>query len=122
MGRSGRVYALDIHPQAIRKLEKLASKKGLKNIEIIQSSGATGLENDSIDVALLYDTFHELGDPEGVLKELHRVLKSKGFLSFSDHHMKGDQLLFEITKNSLFTLSRKVKRSYVFSKGRFGSP
>ena len=111
------MYALDIHPLAIQKLEKSTSKKGMKNIEIIQSSGATGLENESIDVVLLYDTFHDLGDPEGVLKELHRILKSKGILSFSDHHMKEDQILLEVNKNSLFTLSRKVKRSYVFSKG-----
>ena len=117
VGRSGKVYALDIHPLAIQKLEKSTSKKGMKNIEIIQSSGATGLENESIDVVLLYDTFHDLGDPEGVLKELHRILKSKGILSFSDHHMKEDQILLEVNKNSLFTLSRKVKRSYVFSKG-----
>lgn len=121
VGESGKVYALDINPLAIQILEKSVSKKGLKNIATIQSDCATGLENDSIDVILLYDTFHDLGDPEGVLKELHRVLKSKGILSFSDHHMKEDQILFEITKNNLFTLSRKVKKTYVFSKGKFGS-
>ena len=32
VGRSGKVYALDIHPLAIQKLEKSTSKKGMKNI------------------------------------------------------------------------------------------
>ena len=75
VGNSGRVYALDIQPLAIRRLEKFASKKRLKNVKTIHSDCSTGLENDIIDVILLFDTFHDLNDPGGVLKELHRVLK-----------------------------------------------
>jgi predicted methyltransferase len=29
---------------------------------------------------------------KGVLEELHRVLKPNGILSFSDHHMKEDEI------------------------------
>ena len=117
VGKSGRIYALDIHLLAVQKARNIAVKRWLENLETIQSDCKTGLPDDSIDVVLLYDTFHNLDHPEGILKELHRVLKSRGILSFSDHHMKEDQILLEVSKNSLFTLSRKVKRSYVFSKG-----
>ena len=77
---SGKVYALDIHPLAIEKVKKLVSKKDLTNVETIQSDCKTGLDDNSIDVVLLYDTFHEIGDPDGVLRELHRVLKTGGIL------------------------------------------
>lgn len=116
VGDSGRIYALDIQPLAIQRLEKLISKKRLKNVKTIHSDCATGLEKDTIDVILLFDTFHDLNDPDGVLKELHRVLKLKGILCVNDHHMKEDQILSEITKNHLFTLSRRHKTSYLFSK------
>jgi len=72
VGKSGRIYALDIHPLAIQKARDIAVKRQLKNLETIQSDCKTGLPNDSIDVILLYDTFHILIDADGVLRELYR--------------------------------------------------
>ena len=116
VGNSGKVYALDIHPLSIERIQYIASNKGIINIETICSDCATGLEDGSIDVVLLYDTFHNVTDPDGVLKELHRILKPNSILSFSDHHMKEDEIVSEITKKNLFKLSRKEKRSYIFLK------
>jgi ubiquinone/menaquinone biosynthesis C-methylase UbiE len=113
---SGKVYALDIHPLAIQKVRDAASKRGLANIETILSDCATGLPDESIDIVLLYDTFHELGKPDEVLAELHRVLKPNGILSFSDHHMKENEIVSKITDKGLFRLSRKGKRVYNFLK------
>ncbi|MDI6886277.1 MAG: methyltransferase domain-containing protein [archaeon] len=56
-----------------------------------------------VDVVLLYDTFHTLGDPNGVLEELHRVLKPDGILSFSDHHMKENEIVSEVTSTYSFS-------------------
>jgi ubiquinone/menaquinone biosynthesis C-methylase UbiE len=106
-GDSGKVYALDIHPLAVQSVQKRAAKKGLKNIETILSDCATGLPDESVDVALLYDTFHELGDQEEVLKELHRVLKPGGILSISDHHMKESEITDKIGSRGMFDLSGK---------------
>jgi len=103
-------------PLGIKRVQDIASKKGVTNIEPICSDCATGLEDGDIDVVLLYDTFHEVTDPDGVLKELHRILKPNSILSFSDHHMKENEIVSEITKKSLFKLSRKEKRSYIFLK------
>jgi ubiquinone/menaquinone biosynthesis C-methylase UbiE len=116
VGNSGKVYALDIHPLALQLVQKAASRKGLRNIETICSDRPTGLEDNTIDVILLYDTYHELSDPDGVLEELHRITKPHSILSFSDHHMKEDEILSEITKTNLFALSGKGKMSYLFSK------
>ena len=116
VGPTGKVYALDIHPLAIQRVQSVASKRKLKNIETICSDCATGLENSSMDVVLLYDTFHHLSDPNTVLKELHRVLKPDGILSFSDHHMKEDKILSKATGKGLFKLSRRGKKTYSFLK------
>ncbi|MGQ9626545.1 MAG: class I SAM-dependent methyltransferase [Anaerolineae bacterium] len=116
VGKSGKIYALDIHPLAIQMVQNLASKKRLENLETIHSDCKTGLPDNSVDVVLLYDTFHDLSDPERVLKELHRVLKPDGILSFSDHHMKENEIVSEVTNRGLFRLLRKGKRTYSFSK------
>jgi len=116
VGESGKIYALDIQPLAIRKAQGIASKKRLSNIETILSDCQTGLPDNSLDVILLYDIFHHLSDPDMVLKELHRVLKPNGILSFSDHHMKEKEIVAQITNSGLFRLSRKGQRTYAFLK------
>ena len=117
VGKSGKVYALDIHPLAVQQVQNTASKKRLTNIETILSDCATGLPDNSVDVALLYDTLHDLSKQNGVLKELHRVLKPDGILSFNDHHMKEEnEIISKITGKGLFRLSRKGKRVYNFLK------
>jgi len=116
VGKSGKIYALDIHPLAIQMVQSIASKKQLRNVKTICSNYKTGLPDSSIDVALLYDTFHDLSNPSEVLKELHRVLKPNGILSFSDHHMEENEIVAKITNRGLFKLSGKGKRTYSFLK------
>ena len=116
VGESGKIYALDIHPLAIRKVRGIASKKQLANVETILSDCQTGLPDNTLDAVLLYDAFHNLSDPDVVLKELHRVLKSDGALSFSDHHMKENEIISQVTNSGLFRLLRKGERTYSFLK------
>jgi ubiquinone/menaquinone biosynthesis C-methylase UbiE len=72
------------------------------------------LPDNSVDAVILYDTFHNFGDPNGVLEELYRVLKPKGILSFSDHHMKENEIESKVTNGGLFRLLRKGKKTYSF--------
>ena len=116
VGESGKVYALDIHSLAIQKVKDIASKKQMANVETILSDCQTGLPDNSLDVVLLYDIFHHLSDRDKVLKELHRVLKLDGILSFSDHHMKENEIVSAVTNSGLFSLSRKGQGTYSFIK------
>jgi ubiquinone/menaquinone biosynthesis C-methylase UbiE len=117
VGKSGKIYALDIHPLAVRKVQSIASKKQLTNIEAICSDCKTGLSNNSVDVVLLYDILHNLSEPNKVLEELRRVLKPTGILSVSDHHMKENEITPRLTDEGLFRLVRKGERTYSFIKG-----
>jgi len=116
VGESGKIYALDIHPLAIQRVQGIASKKRLTNVETILSDCQTGLSDNSLDAVLLYDAFHHLSDPDVVLKELHRVLKPDGILSFGDHHMKEKEIVAEAINERLFRLLRKGQRTYTFLK------
>jgi ubiquinone/menaquinone biosynthesis C-methylase UbiE len=116
VGESGEVYALDAMPLAIKMVKNLVEKKGLKNVYTILSDCATGLPNESIDVVLLYDVFHDLENQNVVLEELHRVLKKEGILSFSDHHLKEPTILSRLTDGKLFRLLKKGENTYSFLK------
>jgi len=116
IGETGKLYALDVLPVAIDMVKNLAKKKNLKNVETILSECNTGLPNNSADVVLLYDTFHDLDNQNAVLEELHRVLKPNGTLSFSDHHMKEADITSAITTKDLFRLLRKGEYTYSFAK------
>ncbi len=116
VGKSGKIYALDINPLAIQTVKKMTEKNRLTNVETILSGYKTELPDDSIDVVLLYDTFHDLTDPNGVLEELHRVLKPHGVLSFSDHHLKENDIVSEVTNKGLFRLLKKGVETHSFVK------
>ena len=116
VGETGKVVALDIHPKAMELVQKKAAKRGLTNIEPICTADPGGVESESIDVVLLYDTFHMLGDQDGVLKGLHRALRPDGVLSFSDHHMKEAEIVKRLTVGGLFELAEKGKYTYRFAK------
>jgi len=120
VGKSGKIYALVIHPLAIQRVQSIASKKQLTNVETICSDCKTGLPDNSIDVVLLYDTLHVLSDPNGVLEELHRALKPNGILSLSSGgHMKENEIVSKVTNRGLFKLSTKGKRTYSFLKEEY---
>ncbi len=113
-GESGKVYALDVLPVAIRTVAKAARKKGLENVHTILSDCDTGLDENSVDLALIYDVFHHLESPSRVLSEVSRVLKPGAILSFSDHHMKESDIVSALTREDLFELSNKQKYTFSF--------
>ncbi len=113
---SGKVFAVDIHQMAINQIKKSASQNKLNNIETILTDGDTGLPDESINIALLYDILHSLSSPHEILAELHRVLKTDGVLSISDHHLKDKDITSKVTEPGLFKLSNRGEKVYNFSK------
>ena len=116
VGPEGIVYALDVNPLAIKRVRELALREGRSNITTILSDCDTGLEDNSIDMVLLYDILHAVRDPVCVLNELHRVLKPGGTLSFSDHHLKNEEILLRVTAGGLFAFEGRGTYTYRFTK------
>ncbi len=105
VGRKGKVYALDKEPLALRRVEEKARKEGLENIYTILSDGNTGLPDESIDIVLFYGVLPEIKDKYTVLKELHRVLKSSGYLSTRYcFRIKREKIIKIIEETKLFSL------------------
>lgn len=116
VGNTGKVYAADIHPLAIDEVESRARQAGLKNIKTILTDCDTKLGDNTIDVALLLDIYHDLSDPDSILKELHQVLKKNGYLSVDDHHLKDDEIKKKISSKGLFEFIERKDELFTFMK------
>jgi precorrin-6B methylase 2 len=61
-GPEGLVYAADVHPFAIKSVQRAADKRGFKNIRTVAGEGLADMQEGSVDIALLYDVLHDLTD------------------------------------------------------------
>ncbi len=68
-----------------------SEKMGLKNIERIDVPEGIKvlLQEESIDVVLLYDIIHLVGNRRRLLTEMHQVLKTNALISvYPKHHQE----------------------------------
>jgi len=108
VGQNGKVYALDVRPRSLERIREKAISEKIENIEtiLLDTSGfATGLDDEAIDVVLLYDVFHDIRDRQGLLQELHRVLKPGGILSVFPMHVGTAAMLDIMNEYNIFRLS-----------------
>ena len=116
IGESGRLFAADINPLALKKVEKKASKRGIENIKMILTYCNTDITDESLDVVICFDVMHNIKEKDTILKEFHRVLKPKSFLLFDDHHLNEDEILSAIADTGLFKLVEKKDKFFNFKK------
>jgi len=95
VGEQALVYALDEDKETLDQLMNKAKSVGLKNITRVDTSGKSRikLDNESVDVVLLYDVLHyyyfsEEEDRRKLLSEVYRVLKPNGLLSLYPTHLE----------------------------------
>ena len=106
VGPKGKVFAVDIQPLAIRIIKEKATREGLTNIEaILVDSYDTGIQGSSTDLALLVDTFHQIGDHSALFREIHRILKQDGILFMDPGHMKLSRAREIVEGIGLFTIA-----------------
>lgn len=118
VGPHGRVYALDIHPLAIRCVTRAAARHGITNIFPVLGSNTGELPSESIDMALLYDVLHDITDAAETLAGIHRVLRVERVLSVRDHHLKEKTILDSITAGGPFRFTCRDRWTLRFERIR----
>jgi ubiquinone/menaquinone biosynthesis C-methylase UbiE len=95
VGEEGLVYALDKDKRSLEQLMCKAESMELKNIIRLDISNQSriGLDNESVDVVLLYDVLHHYyfsraEDRRQLLHEVYRVLKPSALLSLYPSHLQ----------------------------------
>tara|TARA_R110000868_G_scaffold396971_2_gene669464 strand:- start:45223 stop:45831 length:609 start_codon:yes stop_codon:yes gene_type:complete len=82
------IYAIDITPSMIDKLEKEAQFLGLEVETRVMDGSNLDFEDESFDVVILHLIIAVIPDPINCLKETERVLKSGGKFTIMDKFIK----------------------------------
>jgi len=110
VGSSGRVLAVDIQREMLNLLKENAARENLLNINLILGTPMNShLPENSTDLALLVDVYHEFEYPEEMIKGIRNSLKPDGRLVLveyrgedpqvpikPEHKMTVRQVLYEI--------------------------
>jgi ubiquinone/menaquinone biosynthesis C-methylase UbiE len=79
------VHAVDIQQEMLVFVERKIAELGLDNVNtVLSQENDTGLEPDSVDLALLIDVYHELRTPKALLTNIKEILKPNGRLVIID--------------------------------------
>jgi ubiquinone/menaquinone biosynthesis C-methylase UbiE len=116
VGKEGFVYALDIHPLAVKMVRRAVEKYNYINVETVLGKDITVIQAGSIDFVILYDVLHDIQELENTLAEINRTLKSDGTLSVRDHHLQEAPLLVAMTEGGFFRLRVRNRRAFQFEK------
>ena len=89
VGRSGKVYAIDVQRDLLERLKTEARDvKHLNNVEIVWADlehvGGTRLRENSLDAVISANTFFQLEHKDNACEEIKRVLKPGGRVLFID--------------------------------------
>lgn len=86
IGRTGKIYAVDLWKEGIDSLKKEISTRQIHNIHasVADVSKRIPMEDHSVDVCLMATVLHDLIEDktdEGTLTEVKRVIKPRGILA-----------------------------------------
>ncbi len=75
----GKVYAVDVQDESVAYLRKKASDLGLENVEVVKGSAKSpSLPENTVDLVIMVDVYHELEYPQEMLQAIRKSLKPDG--------------------------------------------
>ncbi len=81
VGAAGKVYAVDIQSGMLELLKTAVARERLTNVvPVLSTEDNPRLPDESLDLVLMVDVYHELSSPQVTLGHLKRALKPGGRL------------------------------------------
>jgi predicted methyltransferase len=85
VGESGRIYATEVDPDDLTRIEERVSREKLGNVEVVRGTQeATGLSEACCDGVLLRRVYHHFQNPAAMQASMRRSLKDGGLLLVID--------------------------------------
>jgi SAM-dependent methyltransferase len=81
---AGKVYGVDLEPSMVAYLDQRAHKEGLANLLGVQGSAASPNLPEAVDLVLIVDTYHHLGDRPAYFRRLAERLTAGGRVAIID--------------------------------------
>jgi tRNA A58 N-methylase Trm61 len=77
---AGRVFAVDVNPDAVRDLNARVAREGLDNVDVIAGDLADPRLPGSLDAVLIVNAYHEMHAHQAILDKIRQALKLEGRL------------------------------------------
>jgi glutathione peroxidase-family protein/ubiquinone/menaquinone biosynthesis C-methylase UbiE len=106
IGKEGAAYAVDVQPEMLALLKKRAADAGIENVKyILNSYWDAKLPENSIDLALMVDVYHEFSHPEQMLASIRKALRPGGRVALVEFRLEDDtvpiKLLHKMSKEQI---------------------
>ena len=116
VGDTGIVYATDVNPLAIKRVEQKIHSQRIQNVKpVLINAASSGLQDSSIDLSFVFGLRYISGGLSHLLSEMHRILKPGGLLSFEKTTGAAASLIDDAEKAGFVSRERKG-RIFIFVK------
>jgi SAM-dependent methyltransferase len=93
VGSKGKIYAVDIQPEMLDIIKKRMKEKKVENIVTVQGTETDPkLPDNSMDMILLVDVYHEFSYPWEMTAGMVKALKPGGRLVFVEFRMEDEKV------------------------------
>ncbi|HLG96163.1 MAG TPA: class I SAM-dependent methyltransferase [Bryobacteraceae bacterium] len=79
-----KVYAVDIEPSMVKYIQERAAKEVLRNVVAVQASADSANLPAPVDLVLIVDTYHHIGNREDYFRRLGKSLRPGGRVAIID--------------------------------------
>lgn len=85
----GQVFAVDLQPEMLSIMRRKISEEGIENVTLVQGSETSPqLDENSVDLVIMVDVYHELSHPREMMQEIVRALKPNGRFVLLEYRME----------------------------------
>jgi ubiquinone/menaquinone biosynthesis C-methylase UbiE len=111
VGSTGRVYATDIQPGMLQRLETRVKAEQLENVvPVLGAVDDPKLPAKTLDLALMVDVYHELSQPQVFIRRLRETLKSDGRLVLIEFRKEDPKVpILEVHKMSVVEVKQELE-------------
>ena len=110
VGKTGKIFAVDIHALAITKVKEKIEKLALTNVEaVLAEKYKTPISSETADIVYALDMFHMVEKPDEFLNELSRLVKKEGTIIIEDGHQPRTQTIQKIKLFGCLNIIQETK-------------
>ncbi|AKD03670.1 class I SAM-dependent methyltransferase [Pontibacter korlensis] len=106
----GKVYAVDVQDAFISALNKRKEQLALSNVEVVKGGNQRiNLPDNTLDLAIMVDVYHELEYPQEMLQAIHKALKPGGKLLLLEYRAEDPSIpIKELHKMSTSQINKEL--------------
>ncbi len=116
VGKTGKVYAVDIHEKAIDYVNKKIKTKGLDNvIPDVLNNGKSCVPEKAADIIYALDMFHDVSESQSFLEEIYRICQPSGIFYLEYGHQSKTKAIDKVRQSGYWHIKKETAAMMVLT-------